>query len=148
MINKQSAPEISFIEMAPLDHRTHRAIKDQNAVFRDFIDRNPCLSGLILRQSDNLFHLAIILVLALVLLDDTQGLLHLPFIVEVHLNMDTLASDMIQQRFQFIERHPASHDALATCENLIIKVIPFGRTALRLTYAWCPLDGVQFFDFQ
>ena len=148
MVNKQSTPEISLIEVGLLNHRTHRTIKDQNAVFRDFIDRNPRLSRLILRQSDDLFHLAIILVLALVLLDDTHGLLHFPFIVEVHFNMDTLTSDMIQQRFQFIERHPASHDALATCENLIIKVIPFGRTTLRLAYSRCPLNGVQFFDFQ
>ena len=134
--------------MVLLDHRTHCSIEHKNTIFCDFIERNPRLASLILRQLDNLFHLAIILVLALILLNDSHGLLHLPFIVEIHFNMDALTSNMIEQWFQLIERHPTSHNALTTSENPIIEVIPFGRTTLGLTHAWRPLDGIQFFNFQ
>ena len=82
--------------MRLLDHRTHSSIKDQNAIFRDFIERNPCLSNLILCEPNDFFHFAIVLVPALELLDDSHGLLHLPFIVKVHFNMNALATNMIQ----------------------------------------------------
>ena len=81
--------------MRLLNHRTHSSIKNQNAIFRDFIERNSCSLGLTLSQSDDLFYLAIVLVLVLVLLDDSHGLLHFPFIVEVHFKMHALATDII-----------------------------------------------------
>ena len=33
-------------------------------------------------------------------------------------------------------------------ENLLIEIIPLRRTTLRLTYAWRPLDGIQFLNLQ
>ena len=47
-------------------------------------------------------------------------LFHLAFIVEVHLDMDTLASNVIEQGAQLVECHPTSHDALTTSQNLAV----------------------------
>ena len=52
-------------------------------------------------------------------------LLHFPFVVEVHFDVDTLSADVVEQGAQFVECHPAGHDALAACQNLFIEVIPF-----------------------
>ena len=148
MVSKSASPEICFTEMRLLDHRSHCSIKDQNAIFADFIERNACVPSLIFRQPDDVFNLTVCLILALELLNDTHGLFHFPLVMEIHFKMHTLSTDMIQQRLQLIECHPTSHDALAAIEDLPIQVIPFWRTALRLTDSWCPLDGVQFVDFQ
>ena len=82
------------------------------------------------------------------IIHNLHGLLHLTLVVEVHFQMYTIASDIVEQRTQLVERHPTSHDALATSKNLLIQVIPFRTTALRFAHAWRPLDGIQFLDFQ
>ena len=85
---------------------------------------------------------------SLILLDDTHRLLHLTLIVEVHLEMHTVAADMVEQRSQLIERHPASHHALSRIENLAVELIPFRRATLRLAHSRRPLHGVELADLQ
>ena len=82
------------------------------------------------------------------IIHNLHGLLHLTLVVEVHFQMYTIASDIVEQRTQLVERHPTSHDALATSKNLLIQVIPFRTTALRFSHAWRPLNSVQLLDFQ
>ena len=82
------------------------------------------------------------------IIHNLHGLLHLTLVVEVHFQMYTIASDIVEQRTQLVERHPTSHDALATSKNLLIQVIPFRTTALRFSHAWRPLDSIEFFNLQ
>ena len=82
------------------------------------------------------------------IIHNLHSLLHLTLVVEVHFQMYTIASDIVEQRTQFVERHPTSHDALAASKNLLIQVIPFRTTALWLAHAWRPLDSVEFFNLQ
>ena len=58
------------------------------------------------------------------IIHDLHRLLHLLLIVEVHLDMNTVATDIVEQRTQFVERHPTSHNALAASQYLLIQVIP------------------------
>ena len=62
--------------------------------------------------------------------------------------MDAVATNVVEQRAQFVEGHPAGHNTLATSQYLLIEVVPLGTAALGLAHAWCPLDGVQLLDFQ
>ena len=82
------------------------------------------------------------------IIHNLHSLLHLTLVVEVHFQMYTIASDIVEQRTQLVERHPTSHDALATSKNLLIQVIPFRTTALWFSHAWRPLNSVQLLDFQ
>ena len=63
--------------------------------------------------------------MVLVFLNDAHGLFHFAFVVEIHFEMDTIATDVVEQRFQFIEGYPAGHDALTTLKDLAVEVIPF-----------------------
>ena len=68
--------------------------------------------------------------------------------MEVHLYVYTVASDVVEQGSQLFQSHPASHDALAASQYLLVQVVPLGRTALWLSHARRPLDGVQLLDLQ
>ena len=48
-----------------------------------------------------------------ILLHNPHGLFHFILVVEVHFDVDAVATDIVEQRAQFVEGHPASHDALA-----------------------------------
>ena len=82
------------------------------------------------------------------IIDDLHGLFHLLLVVEVHFEVHTIATDIVEQRTDFVERHPAGHDALAAHKNLAVEVKPFGGTALWLSYAGSPLYGIEFLDFE
>ena len=75
---------------------------------------------------------------------NAHGMLHLCLVVEVHLQMHAIASDIVEQGFQFVQCHPACHDALACLENLAIQVVPLGRATLRFSHTGCPLHGIEF----
>ena len=68
--------------------------------------------------------------------------------MEVHFEVDAVTADVIQQGTQLVDGHPACHDALAASQYLLIQVIPLGTATLRFTHTGCPLDGIQFVDFQ
>ena len=68
--------------------------------------------------------------------------------MEVHLEMNAIATDIIQKRTKFFDRNPTSHDGLASCQNLPIEVIPFGITSLGLSDTRCPLDSLEFLDLE
>ena len=80
----------------------------------------------------------------LIFLNDAHGFLHLVLVVEVHLNMHSVASYVVEQRPQLVERYPACHYALASCQYLLVQVVPFWRASLRLSHARRPLYGVEF----
>ena len=61
----------------------------------------------------------------LVFLYYAHSLLHLVFVVEIHLQMHTITTDVVEQRTQLVECNPASHDAFSSCKNLLVEVIPF-----------------------
>ena len=81
----------------------------------------------------------------LVFLYYAQCLLHLVLVVEIHLDMHSVATDIVEQRTQFVEGHPACHDAFSSCKNLLVEVIPLGRSALWLSHSRRPLYGVELF---
>ena len=119
-----------FIEMILLNHGTHRAIEQQDSVGGE----GPGISRISrFHSSDDFFHLAVGIILhisrmqasgGLEIIHDLHRLLHLLLIVEVHLDMNTVATDIVEQRTQFVERHPTSHNALAASQYLLIQVIP------------------------
>ena len=128
-----------FIEMILLNHGTHRAIEQQDTVGGEYsrisrisrISRTSRLSRF--HSSDNFFHLAVGIILHVSRMQDAGGLeiihdlhclLHLALIVEVHLDMNTVTTDIVKQRTQLVERHPTSHNALAASQDLLIQVIP------------------------
>ena len=80
--------------------------------------------------------------------NNLHGLFHLALIVEVHLYVYAVATDMVEQGAQLVEGHPAGHDALAVVKDLPVEVVPFGTAALRLAHAGCPLYGVQLVNLQ
>ena len=65
--------------------------------------------------------------------------------MEIHLDMHSAATDIVEQRTKFVEGNPASHNALAGSKNLLVEVIPLGRSALWLSHSRCPLYGVELF---
>ena len=48
------------------------------------------------------------------------------FIVEIHFEVDAVATNVVEQRAEFVEGYPTGHDALAAFEDLPIEVVPFG----------------------
>ena len=68
--------------------------------------------------------------------------------MEVHLYVDAVATDVVEQGTQLVECDPTGHDALAGSQNPLIQVVPLGTAALRLAYAGRPLDGVQLLNLQ
>ena len=85
---------------------------------------------------------------ALVFLYYAHGLLHLVLVVEVHFKVHAVASDVVEQRPQLVQRNPACHYALASCQYLLVQVVPFRRATLRFSHARCPLYGVQFLNLE
>ena len=83
-----------------------------------------------------------------VFVNNTQGFVHLLLVVEVHLYVDAVVADVVQQGAQLGQRHPARHDALAAVEDFTVQVVPLLAAALWLADAGGPLDGVQLVDFQ
>ena len=102
----------------------------------------------ILRDAYDIFHFAFNLAFALVFLYDAHCLFHFALVVEVHFDMNAITTDIIKQWFQLVKSNPTSHNALSTSEYLLVKVIPFRTTALRLTHTRRPLNSVQFFNLQ
>ena len=84
----------------------------------------------------------------LILLDDTECLLHLGLVVEIHFEMHAIAADIVEQRTKFIDRNPTSHNGLAARKNLLVEVVPLGVTTLRLADTGCPLDGLKFLNLK
>ena len=86
--------------------------------------------------------------MVLIFLHDAQGLFHFAFVVEIHFDVHSVATDIVEKRSQLIEGDPTGHDTLATVKDLTIEVVPFRGTTLRLTHTGCPLNGIQFFDLK
>ena len=64
--------------------------------------------------------------IGLIFLHDAQCLLHLVLVVEIHFQVHTVRTDVVEQWPQFVQRHPARHDTLACRQNPAVQVIPFG----------------------
>ena len=84
----------------------------------------------------------------LILLDDTECLLHFGLVVEIHFEMHAIATDIVEQRTKFIDRNPTSHDGFAARKNLLVEVVPLRIAALRLPDTGCPLDGLKFLNLK
>ena len=162
MLGKTAPAEGCFVQAVLLNHGSHGTVEDEQAVVflqRTDTDRLGCFfflqrtTGLkdyfffLLNILDDVLHLAVGGI-ALVFLDDAQGLFHLLFVVEVHFYVYAVAADVVEQGTQFVQGHPAGHDALACGEDVAVEVVPLGTAALRFADARCPLDGVQLVNFQ
>ena len=62
--------------------------------------------------------------------------------------MYTFATDIVKQRTQLIEGHPAYHHALSVCKNLLVEVVPLRTAPLWLTHTGSPLDSIQLIYLQ
>ena len=116
MLGKARPTEILLSKMVLLNHRTHRTIEKQEptpapsqrdeSFFRRFNGLNNSFHfnvGLILQfimvnGNDTSPFLWEGLGVGFVFLNDAQGLFHLPLVVEVHLNMNPLATNVVEQR--------------------------------------------------
>ena len=63
---------------------------------------------------------------SLEIIDNLHGLLHLLLVVEIHFEVDAVATNVVEQRAEFVEGYPTGHDALAAFEDLPVEVVPFG----------------------
>ena len=158
--------EIRLSKLVLLNHSSHTSIEQEDAfgaadgfgqrrsldgkrfAFDDFAlaSFRSLLFGHI-AQADTFVHLLFDLG-RLILLDDTECLLHFGLVVEIHFEMHTIATDIVEQRTKFIDRNPTSHNGLATRKNLLVEVIPLRIATLRLADARCPLDGLKFLNLK
>ena len=121
VIDEAGTTEVLFTQLVLLNHCTHRTIEDEH--FVGFLT-------------------------ILIFFHDAHGLFHFTLVMEVHFDVYAVTTDIVKQRAQLIECHPAGHDALAGSENLFVQVIPLRTAALWLADTGSPLDGVQFVYLQ
>ncbi len=109
MVGKAAAAVVLFPQLTLLNHRTHGTVEYQDALCGGFFQRDsavllPVAAELLLDGAYDLCHLAVGIVhdvcrvqvtAVFKLLDYLHGLFHLVLVVEVHLQMDTVAADVV-----------------------------------------------------
>ena len=53
-------------------------------------------------------------------IDNLESLFYLTLVMEVHFQMYTVATDVVEQRAQLVQCHPAGHDALTASQYLLV----------------------------
>ena len=96
MLGKTSSSEVLFTQLVLLNHGTHSTIEDENPILGE--------CGLIgvrlffgrLDETNNFQHLIVSFIMTLVFFDNTHSLFYLTLIVEVHLQMHTVATNVVK----------------------------------------------------
>ena len=134
MFCKTVSAEILFAELVALNHGAHGAVEHEDSFRREGGKRREERGERFLLWIANFFFHLFYNSLdtggdmngSLEIIDNLHGLLHLLLVVEIHFEVDAVATNVVEQRAEFVEGYPTGHDALAAFEDLPVEVVPFG----------------------